>query len=432
MPITVFYSWQNDRDPKTTRYFIKEAIEKAIKAVNQDIDVHDATREEDSSALAIDHDTKDVPGTPDIVNTIYEKIDTCGIFLADLTYVVHSPKGDGLSNPNVLAERGYALRALGSERLIAVMNTAYGEAKDLPFDFRHVRHPNQYRLGVGASAPDRKKQQELLVNQIATAIRTIIKSGLLQHFAPKPDPFRATPATTSDSVFFQPGEPLTTIQGWGKRGVKPVMPEGPKLYLRVLPSSATKPLSSADAYDVVQGNPRVMPLHPARSQGYFNGRNRYGAVDLLLDIKNDSVLSLTQIFRNGEIWGIDRDMLDDEADYRGEKIKYVPSIAMERMFEDAMKRYLAVARKKLKLSLPLTFIAGATDVEGYRMAASQLGEKFSGQVVTPDIRFEGVVTSYEVSNAQILLPFFEHFWDEFGIRRPLNFRIEERAAERTG
>jgi len=255
---------------------------------------------------------------------------------------------------------------------------------------------------------------------------TVAQRGVPAGFALRHDLFEAIEVTTSASVFFQPGEPLTTIQGWGRTGLKPVMPDGPKLYLRLLPTSPTEPLSSADAYDGVRGEPRVGPLNFARNQGYFDGRNRFGAVDLLLDPSDDAIISLTQIFRNREIWGIDRDMVEDQAEDAGERFGYFPSIAMERMFEGALDRYLVVAHQRLKLKPPLTFIAGATSVEGYRMAASILGQQYSGRVTTPDIRFEGIVTSYEQSSATILLPFFNLFWEECGIRRPPNFRIEER------
>jgi hypothetical protein len=42
-------------------------------------------------------------------------------------------------NPNVLIELGYALPAVGDERVILVFNTAYGEFKQLPFDLKMRR-----------------------------------------------------------------------------------------------------------------------------------------------------------------------------------------------------------------------------------------------------------------------------------------------------
>ena len=91
--------------------------------------------------------TKDVPGSPDITNTILRKIDECDVFIGDLTFVSKSESGRYFPNPNVLIELGYALKSLSDGRLINVMNTAFGEPEgNLPFDLAHKRWPLQYAL----------------------------------------------------------------------------------------------------------------------------------------------------------------------------------------------------------------------------------------------------------------------------------------------
>jgi hypothetical protein len=47
-------------------------------------------------------------------------------------------------NPNVLVELGYALKALGDERVIVVVNTAFGKEELLPFDPCVVGSPGCY------------------------------------------------------------------------------------------------------------------------------------------------------------------------------------------------------------------------------------------------------------------------------------------------
>jgi hypothetical protein len=81
---TIFYSWQNDTDAKVNRHFIKDALEKAMKNVSKGLDIEETLR--------LDHDTKDVSGSPDIVNTILRKIDECSMFIADLTIVANTEK----------------------------------------------------------------------------------------------------------------------------------------------------------------------------------------------------------------------------------------------------------------------------------------------------------------------------------------------------
>src|SRR5262249_1853279 len=138
MHFTIFYAWQSDRSEKVNKYFIKDAVESAIKTIRADAEV--------DLAPSLDHDTKGVPGIPDIPSTICDKIDRCGIFLADMTFAgTTAPDGEKdqkyLPNPNVLIELGYALARLGPSRIIYVMNTAFGPPGELPFDIRVRRHP---------------------------------------------------------------------------------------------------------------------------------------------------------------------------------------------------------------------------------------------------------------------------------------------------
>ena len=77
--------------------------------------------------LSVDRDTRDVPGSPPIMETIFGKIDRAAVFVSDLTYVAERMAGGRTPNPNVCIEHGYALKALSWRRVIAVMNTAYGD-----------------------------------------------------------------------------------------------------------------------------------------------------------------------------------------------------------------------------------------------------------------------------------------------------------------
>lgn len=64
-----------------------------------------------------------------------------------MTPVGETACGKLLQNPNVMAELGYAMKVLGNERIVLVMNTAEGaELKHLPFDLRHWLGPVMYSL----------------------------------------------------------------------------------------------------------------------------------------------------------------------------------------------------------------------------------------------------------------------------------------------
>lgn len=167
----IFYAWQSDTPAKQNRVFIRDAITAAVARLNTEIDI------EDADAFELDHDTKGVPGSPPIAETICKKIDTCDIFVADLTTVgeyqrAADDKPKRTANANVLIELGYARKARGVERLIAVMNTVFGLPEDLPFDLKYLRHPIQYYCT--ADEAQRKEKQKELAKDFVAAIRAII------------------------------------------------------------------------------------------------------------------------------------------------------------------------------------------------------------------------------------------------------------------
>jgi hypothetical protein len=128
----VFYSWQSDTPAHSGRTLIHEAIQDSIAAL-----AHAVPQVE----LELDHDTRGVPGSPTIVAAILRKIDQCAFFVADvtLTFERQEPPQRRAPNPNVLLELGYALKRLGSERVLLVMDLTRGSPEDLPFNLRGVR-----------------------------------------------------------------------------------------------------------------------------------------------------------------------------------------------------------------------------------------------------------------------------------------------------
>ena len=129
---TVFFSWQSDLPNNKNRTFIEECLIKATKELKKDIDYH--------LDLNIDRDTLSKLGTPDITESIFDKIDKSSFFVADVSIInSKSRKYRKTPNPNVLTELGYAAKKLGWERIICVLNTEYGKVTDLPFDIRNRR-----------------------------------------------------------------------------------------------------------------------------------------------------------------------------------------------------------------------------------------------------------------------------------------------------
>ena len=124
----IFYSWQSDLPSNTTKQFIRDCIDDAIDLASK-CETIEAQRDEA---------TLNETGSPNIVTTIFGKIDTCDLFIADVSLCYsNDQKEKKAPNPNVMLELGYAAKTLGWERIICICNSDYGE--NLPFDIAHQR-----------------------------------------------------------------------------------------------------------------------------------------------------------------------------------------------------------------------------------------------------------------------------------------------------
>ena len=163
MSDTIFYSWQSDLPNNTNRGFIQAALEAAAKTIRNDQSLN--------IEPVVDRDTADVPGSPDIPSTILGKIDICQVFVCDVSKINFGAASNfrPTPNPNVLLELGYAIGTVGQERIIMVMNTAFGTLEQLPFDLRHKRVLTYSATSEDLDrAPERKRLQSLLESSLRT------------------------------------------------------------------------------------------------------------------------------------------------------------------------------------------------------------------------------------------------------------------------
>jgi len=166
MSEVVFYSWQSDLPNATNRGFIQQALEQAVKSIASD--------ESLSVEPVIDRDTSGVPGSPEIARTIFNKIGRAAVFVADVSIINRAERGTGrpTPNPNVLVELGYALHALGPTRVLLVLNAAYGEPEQLPFDLR-MRRTIAYCMPEKAFS--RSAERKKLEKGLSVALRAIFQ-----------------------------------------------------------------------------------------------------------------------------------------------------------------------------------------------------------------------------------------------------------------
>lgn len=164
---TIFYSWQSDLPNSTTRGLIESSIEAAAKGLKN------------TATVLADRDTQGVSGSPDIVQTIFSKIEDCDVFVADVTSVTTYQPLDKDGNPikrlkatpnaNVMMELGYATQVLGWENIICIMNDDYNQDGEIPFDIEHHRLTH-FSLKEKEKADVRKELRNIIANTVMNAM----------------------------------------------------------------------------------------------------------------------------------------------------------------------------------------------------------------------------------------------------------------------
>jgi hypothetical protein len=160
MSWTVFYAWQSDLPNATNRGLIERALQSALASLSDD-----GTLVEDPR---LDRDTAGVAGSPDIEHTIFDKIASAAVFVCDVSIITPPGAERATPNPNVLVELGYALRALGAERVVMVMNTAFGTPESLPFDIRRKR---VLTYALPPDADSKASERTRLAERLTEALR---------------------------------------------------------------------------------------------------------------------------------------------------------------------------------------------------------------------------------------------------------------------
>jgi hypothetical protein len=356
----VFWSWQADTPGKVGRHFVRAALADAIEVLKQPQEIEEPAAREVREALHLDHDRQGVPGSPDLAQTIFRKIDQSAVFVADVTFVA-SIQGEGVAgedstakkliNSNVAIEYGYALHALGDPSILIVQNVHYGEREALPFDLKHKAGPIQFRLAPNATTSQIAADRAKLRGKFVTALRPYLSKGYTTTVPLRK--FEETPSTTSIAFFWDPPEALATMlvpseSHVGKDVAIDYRFDEPRaFYLRLIPTvPLARPLQVTALDDVVRRRP-VQVL--TRTQlGVRPSRNRFGAIAYEEPGATMKLRALTQLFRNGEIWGVSNqffstDNFDDPV---------VPMMNVRNIYSRVLADYVSVATRNWRLRRP--------------------------------------------------------------------------------
>lgn len=401
--VKIFYSWQSDTPNNVGKAFIREALDIAVAEVQEILDLDDAARP------IVDQDTAGVMGSPAVADTILSKIDEARVVVADVTLTGGTDEGKRLINSNVAIELGYALGVHGDIVLLKIMNTHYGAASDLPFDLRHRRWPVRFELSPDASSSDIRAARESLVLELRKIIEDYVES-----FRAPPEAFTPTPSTHNDGAYWRAGEPLATAEGIPTRGTTPAElryeRNQPLIYLRVWPAERINPLTAAQLNDYQHSS--IEPLCGTVS-GWSFDRNRFGVLTYDHDAEGD-LRSTTQLFKTGEIWGVNARLLVPNDGYPN----YVPTQAFEDRLHKSVQLYLHTARNHCNYPPRIHVQAGLVNVSDFRLAMSNTD--LWGPIYE-DVKVEATVDmeSPETINAA-LLNIYNAVFEAAGRERPPN------------
>jgi hypothetical protein len=420
MPHTVFFSWQDDTPHSNGHDFIENALDTALAQIALTTELEQAIRDE----LVLDKDTKGVPGQPPIAETIFRKIDGAAVFVPDLTFVGKRKNGRPMPNPNVLIEYGWALKSLGHARIVAAMNTAYGEpkAENMSFDLAHLRFPICYCLAEDADESTRKIELERLAAALRNAILAVLEGDefkLSQPQAPAPPPFPAAEPKEGLSRFrprgIALGEKLALFSNIAKGEVR--LSDGPSVWLRVMPSSDPgKKFPVPTLVKTKEGMPfALMPILEG-AIGYNFLRAADGIGIYPVNERDENVTrAVVFAFSTGEIWAIDTYALNP-AFHKN----ILPDLESE--LSGALKRYASFL-SALSIQLPYKWIAGMEGVQGREIYLKPPpGKMFieygpHGNCLWDVIVEEGRYTP-EMAAGEELMPLFKKVYEACGLERP--------------
>jgi hypothetical protein len=299
----VFFSWQSDTPNRVGRTFLETALTAALAVLAQDGELEEADRD-----LELDRDTKGVAGSPPLVDTIFGKIDEAAAVVCDMTFVSSRAGGKRSPNPNVLIEYGWALKSRGHERLISVMNAAYGAPSEvtLPFDMRHLRFPITYDLPHDAAADKKGTELKRLTLTLADALKPILTKATVPEtprlFVPRPS--GKTPGRWQGAD--------THLGFLGSSTVQVVAPQEALMWFRMWPElDQGRCWSIADIRAAIWHSYVARPfIAPEGGFDAFREDGVFGTVSVGAGDDRQTGFWSTAMFESGEIWGIDGFRMD--------------------------------------------------------------------------------------------------------------------------
>jgi hypothetical protein len=140
---------------------------------------------------------------------------------------------------------------------------------------------------------------------------------------------------------------------------------------------------------------------------------------ILIDPQDSSgtIGSLSQAFRNGELWGINLNIL---AQGSSRNPPLIPSRPMESLFYNSIRQYSAFLQTIGRVAPPYTVEAGIVGVKDWTLVISdQSGAQYLGQMYQGEVLIRRILSEMtDATMDSFLLTFFEKVYDQTGYPRP--------------
>jgi hypothetical protein len=263
-----------------------------------------------------------------------------------------------------------------------LLNEYYGGREFLPFDLQHHAGPIIYSLRPDATKEEVAAEHAKLHGQFVTALRGFMRDAL----AAAPIAFNAVPSTTSKAVWFQPGAALAELDV----DTQYFFADDKGVYLRLAARSPLpEPLSTSTLYGLAR-QAQIGLLY--REQAGVPAYNANGAIVLEGSPAGGALRAASQVFRNGEIWGIGRTLLVDN-----EYGRLIPMKLIEQAFRQALTRYVAFMAR-LNITPPYRLEFGAVGIAGYSLVVDSTidnpyaiyDNEFSDEFILQDVSAAGI------------------------------------------
>jgi len=192
-------------------------------------------------------------------------------------------------------------------------------------------------------------------------------------------------------IYWNPGETLASHESSllpvpGRRNeddaIEYRFDETSAFYLRLIPTAPlSEPLQVEKLQDIV--GRRQADVLTRTAFGSFPGRNRFGAIAYEPLGSSTAPTAFTQLFRNGELWGVTRELVGHDHSQPS-----VPITNVQNIYGRVLKSYISVAEEEFGFGPPFQIEMGAIGLNGLRLSLPQSRRRWRHELSEPIVGFQ--------------------------------------------